>query len=174
MLLVDKMRLGSCNHPDLPPKFTTQHPIARINLKVAVMDTDYYALQSINSYLAWDRRWAGRQKALRYSDSVIRINSPVHRITFYCFLKHPAWIIESVAVIVEMRGKGMVKPLMTALLDQGQRLGHTHAGITIANSNERARRAYERMGFQIYLAFGPAFFGEEGFGGYTKYRLTLA
>ncbi len=27
-----------------------------INLKVVVMDTDYYALQSINSYLAWDRR----------------------------------------------------------------------------------------------------------------------
>jgi len=33
-----------------------QNPIAGINLKVAVMDTDYYALQSINSYLAWDRR----------------------------------------------------------------------------------------------------------------------
>ena len=27
-----------------------------LNLKVVVMDTDYYALQSINSYLAWDRR----------------------------------------------------------------------------------------------------------------------
>lgn len=27
-----------------------------INLKVVIMDTDYYALQSINSYLAWDRR----------------------------------------------------------------------------------------------------------------------
>ena len=27
-----------------------------VNLKVVVLDTDYYALQSINSYLAWDRR----------------------------------------------------------------------------------------------------------------------
>ncbi|MBC7813906.1 MAG: hypothetical protein H7175_22315 [Burkholderiales bacterium] len=27
-----------------------------LNLKVVVMDTDYYALQAINSYLAWDRR----------------------------------------------------------------------------------------------------------------------
>jgi len=27
-----------------------------INLKVLVMDTDFYALQAINSYLAWDRR----------------------------------------------------------------------------------------------------------------------
>ena len=31
-------------------------PISNINLKVLVMDTDYYALQAINSYLAWDRR----------------------------------------------------------------------------------------------------------------------
>lgn len=30
--------------------------IDTLNLRVVVMDTDYYALQSINSYLAWDRR----------------------------------------------------------------------------------------------------------------------
>ncbi len=30
--------------------------ISNINLKVLVMDSDYYALQAINSYLAWDRR----------------------------------------------------------------------------------------------------------------------
>lgn len=30
--------------------------ITGINLKVVVLDTDYYALQAINSYLAWDRR----------------------------------------------------------------------------------------------------------------------
>lgn len=30
--------------------------IGAINLKVVVMDSDYYAMQSINSYLAWDRR----------------------------------------------------------------------------------------------------------------------
>jgi DNA-binding NarL/FixJ family response regulator len=27
-----------------------------VNLKVMLMDTDYYALQAVNSYLAWDRR----------------------------------------------------------------------------------------------------------------------
>ncbi|RMG78526.1 MAG: DNA-binding response regulator [Chloroflexi bacterium] len=30
--------------------------IASINLKVLIMDSDFYALQAINSYLAWDRR----------------------------------------------------------------------------------------------------------------------
>ena len=34
----------------------TMHTISNVNLKVLVMDTDYYALQAINSYLAWDRR----------------------------------------------------------------------------------------------------------------------
>src|SRR5882724_5830825 len=32
------------------------NPISNVNLKVLVMDTDYYALQAINSTLAWDRR----------------------------------------------------------------------------------------------------------------------
>ena len=30
--------------------------IGTLNLKVVVLDSDYYALQAINSYLAWDRR----------------------------------------------------------------------------------------------------------------------
>ncbi len=33
-----------------------ENNIAGINLKVAIMDTDYYALEAINGYLAWDRR----------------------------------------------------------------------------------------------------------------------
>jgi DNA-binding NarL/FixJ family response regulator len=30
--------------------------ISMVNLKVLLLDTDYYALQAINGYLAWDRR----------------------------------------------------------------------------------------------------------------------
>src|SRR3972149_790480 len=30
--------------------------IISINLKVLILDSDFYALQAINSYLAWDRR----------------------------------------------------------------------------------------------------------------------
>ncbi|MBZ0294771.1 MAG: hypothetical protein K8L99_19570 [Anaerolineae bacterium] len=30
--------------------------ITNVNLKVLIMDTDFYALQAVNSYLAWDRR----------------------------------------------------------------------------------------------------------------------
>ena len=31
-------------------------PLSNINLKVLLLDSDYYALQAINGYLAWDRR----------------------------------------------------------------------------------------------------------------------
>lgn len=30
--------------------------IQRINLKVMVIDHDFYALRALNSYMAWDRR----------------------------------------------------------------------------------------------------------------------
>jgi DNA-binding NarL/FixJ family response regulator len=30
--------------------------IGSVNLKVVILDTDYYSMQAINSYLAWDRR----------------------------------------------------------------------------------------------------------------------
>lgn len=48
--------------------------IGRINLKVVVLDTDFYALQAINSYLAWDRRTRvtrlaeSEEQLLRYLD----------------------------------------------------------------------------------------------------------
>jgi len=89
-------------------------------------------------------------------------------------LPQASWIIESVAVIPSERGKGLVKPLMTALLEEGVRRGHHDVGITVANGNDRAQKAYESLGFQMYLAFGPAFFGEPGFGGYTKYKRALS
>jgi ribosomal protein S18 acetylase RimI-like enzyme len=91
----------------------------------------------------------------------------------FLLLPQASWIIESVAVIPEMRGKGLVKPLMHALFDEGKRRGHEYVGITVANGNERAQKAYEHMGFQMYLAFGPAFFGSPDFLGYTKYKRSL-
>ena len=42
--------------------------VSNINLKVAIVDGDYYALQSLNGYLAWDRRTRVVLKAQHYSD----------------------------------------------------------------------------------------------------------
>jgi ribosomal protein S18 acetylase RimI-like enzyme len=91
----------------------------------------------------------------------------------FLLLPQASWIIESVAVVPAERGKGLVKPLMKALFDKGRQRGHSSVGITVANGNVSAQKAYERMGFQMYVSFGPAFFGEEGFNGYTKYKMQL-
>ena len=45
--------------------------IGTINLKVALMDTDFYARQSINSYLAWDRR----TRVVMVADSMEQLSS---------------------------------------------------------------------------------------------------
>ncbi|MCU0480747.1 MAG: GNAT family N-acetyltransferase [Anaerolineae bacterium] len=91
----------------------------------------------------------------------------------FLLLPQSSYIIESVAVIPNMRGKGVIQPLMRYMIDKARADGHEFVGITVANGNDHAKRAYEKLGFQMYLSFGPAFFGQEGFGGYTKYKLPL-
>lgn len=50
--------------------------IAGINLKVALMDTDYYAIQAINGYLAWDRR----TRVIFMADSMPELWSQVDKL----------------------------------------------------------------------------------------------
>jgi ribosomal protein S18 acetylase RimI-like enzyme len=91
----------------------------------------------------------------------------------FILLPQAPYIIESVAVVPELRGMGLVHPLMEAVLEEGRRRGHQRVGITVANGNVPAQRVYEQMGFQMFVSFGPGFFGEEGFLGYTKYVKAL-
>jgi ribosomal protein S18 acetylase RimI-like enzyme len=85
---------------------------------------------------------------------------------------HASWIIESVAVVPEKRGQGMVKRLFEALFDEGRRLGHSHVGISVTEGNEAAKRAYEKIGFRLYLTYGSDYFDGQ-FPGSSKYRLKL-
>ncbi len=82
------------------------------------------------------------------------------------------WTIECVAVIPEARGRGVAKVLLEALLERGRALGHTSAGIAVTIGNEPARRAYEAVGFQMYVTYGAAYFGG-AFPGTIKYQLSL-
>ena len=50
------------------------------------------------------------------------------------------WIIETVAVLPEARGRGLGKVLIKALLEEGQRQQHSYAEIMIINGNDVARR----------------------------------
>ncbi|NJN18528.1 MAG: GNAT family N-acetyltransferase [Oscillochloris sp.] len=83
-----------------------------------------------------------------------------------------SWTIECVAVIPAARGRGVARTLLQAILARGRELGHQTAGIAVTIGNEPARRLYESLGFQLYLAYGPAYFAG-AFPGTIKYRLPL-
>jgi ribosomal protein S18 acetylase RimI-like enzyme len=85
---------------------------------------------------------------------------------------HTPWIIECVAVVPEKRGQGVARVLLGALFEEGRRLGHSHAGISVTDGNEAAKRAYEKAGFNMYLSYGSDYF-EGHFPGTVKYRLKL-
>ncbi len=86
------------------------------------------------------------------------------------------WIIETVAVLPEARGRGLGKFLIKALLEEGKRQQHCYAGIMIINGNEVARRTYEAVGFKPYQTFHEDYFKDQfnlDFPGVTKFRLDL-
>jgi ribosomal protein S18 acetylase RimI-like enzyme len=87
-------------------------------------------------------------------------------------LPQAPFIIESVAVVPEARGQGLVAHLIQHLCEKAQALGCDSVGISAANGNDSARRAYEKLGFELYVAFGPAFFGG-AFPGYSKFKRSL-
>lgn len=82
------------------------------------------------------------------------------------------WIIETVAVLPEARGRGLGKALLRAMLDWGRSQHHSHAGIMIINGNEAARRTYESVGFRPYQTFYADYFADT-FVGLTKFRCCL-
>ncbi|MEM8605231.1 MAG: GNAT family N-acetyltransferase [Cyanobacteria bacterium P01_H01_bin.121] len=87
------------------------------------------------------------------------------------------WIIETVAVVPEARGRGLVKVLLRGLLDAGRSQGHERAGIMVINGNDAAYRAYTSLGFKPYQTFHTDYFAglfQLEFPGITKLGLSLA
>jgi len=71
------------------------------------------------------------------------------------------WGVENVAVIPEMRGRGVLDRLMTHVLGLGRERGFRLAQIMCLGGNLRAQRAYEREGFQLRADYRSAEFEEE-------------
>jgi ribosomal protein S18 acetylase RimI-like enzyme len=94
---------------------------------------------------------------------------------FYLTPQSP-WIIETVAVLPEARGRGLGKALLQAMLTEGRSQGHTHAGIMVINGNDIARRMYESVGFKPYQTFHADYFLDQfkvEFSGITKFGICL-
>jgi len=87
-----------------------------------------------------------------------------------------SWIIETVAVLPEARGRGLGKVLLRALLEEGRSQQHSRAGIMVINGNDIARRTYESIGFKPYQTFHADYFIEQfnlEFPGITRFGLCL-
>jgi ribosomal protein S18 acetylase RimI-like enzyme len=94
----------------------------------------------------------------------------------FCLTPQSPWIIETVAVLPEARGRGLGKVLLRALLEEGRSQQHSHAGVTVINGNEIARRTYEAVGFKPYQTFHADYFMDQfnlEFPGITKLGLCL-
>lgn len=82
------------------------------------------------------------------------------------------WVIECVAVKPDMRGRGLAKRLVTAVLAAGQERGYRQAAISVTQGNDSAQRVYEAVGFKLYMSYGADYF-DDAFPGTVKYRAHL-
>jgi ribosomal protein S18 acetylase RimI-like enzyme len=69
-----------------------------------------------------------------------------------------SWMIETVAVLPEVRGRGLGKALLQAMLKEGRSQRYSHVGIRVINGNDIARRTYESVGFKPYQTFYADYF----------------
>jgi ribosomal protein S18 acetylase RimI-like enzyme len=60
-----------------------------------------------------------------------------------------AWVIDSVAVLPEHRGKGTAERLLNKILKKGKRQGHLKAQVNMYIGNEPALNLYRKFGFEI-------------------------
>ncbi len=60
-----------------------------------------------------------------------------------------AWVIDSVAAVLEFRRKGIVSKLLEEILLKGRQQGFKRAQINIYIGNVAAQRLYEKHGFKI-------------------------
>ena len=60
-----------------------------------------------------------------------------------------AWVIDSVAVLPEHRGKGAAERLLNKILERGKRQGHLQAQVNMYIGNEPALNLYRKFGFKI-------------------------
>jgi GNAT superfamily N-acetyltransferase len=95
----------------------------------------------------------------------------------YFLTPQATWIIETVAVVPEARGRGLSKALLKALLEEGRSQQHACAGIMVINGNDVARHTYESIGFKPYQTFYADYFLAQfnvEFPGITKFSLRLS
>jgi ribosomal protein S18 acetylase RimI-like enzyme len=83
------------------------------------------------------------------------------------------WTIECVAVVEQVRGKGIGKNLLKHIIKEAQNAEIESIGISVTVGNEIAERLYLSVGFQRYITFFSEYYFNQ-FPGTAKFRLRLS
>jgi [ribosomal protein S18]-alanine N-acetyltransferase len=81
---------------------------------------------------------------------ILVVRTATYRVAGFCAF----WLvvdeihINNLAVLPDLRGRGLGTTLMRRVLTEGLRLGATRATLEVRASNEAARRFYEGLGFR--------------------------
>jgi ribosomal-protein-alanine N-acetyltransferase len=79
------------------------------------------------------------------------VRTPEHPVAGFCafWLVFDEIHINNVAILPQLRGRGIGTALMAHVMEEGRRLGAKRATLEVRASNEGARKLYERLGFFI-------------------------
>lgn len=109
------------------------------------------AVESASFTNPWTREMYAWELQNRSVCHIYVVRTPEHRVAGFCafWLVFDEIHINNVAILPELRGRGIGTALMQHVVAEARRLGAKRATLEVRASNEGARKLYERLGFYV-------------------------
>ena len=126
---------------------------------------DLERLPAMAKSLGWDAR-----QIEIFLERYHQIWGPVEALSY--MEPHAEWLLESLAVMPEARGRGFARRLLDAVVREGRAKGHRSAGMFMVQGNVAAATLFEAAGFTVWARHDSDEFGGD-YPGIVKYRRSL-
>jgi ribosomal-protein-alanine N-acetyltransferase len=109
------------------------------------------AVESASFTNPWTRDMYAWELQNRSVCHIYVVRTGDHRVAGFCafWLVFDEIHINNVAILPELRGRGIGTALMHRVMEEAHRLGAKRATLEVRASNEGARKLYERLGFYV-------------------------
>lgn len=109
------------------------------------------AVESASFTNPWTREMYAWELQNRSVCHIYVVRTRKHRVAGFCafWLVFDEIHINNVAILPELRGRGIGTALMRRVMEEARRLGAKRATLEVRASNEGARKLYERLGFYV-------------------------
>jgi len=99
----------------------------------------------------WTREMYAWELQNRSVCHIYVVRTPERRVTGFCafWLVFDEIHINNIAIVPELRGRGIGTALLQRVIEEARRLGARRATLEVRASNEGARKLYERLGFYV-------------------------